>query len=139
MQNKGNHGFSIIEILVVVVTIGIIATIAIPYLQKAIRAAEVGNTIATMRVISSTETSFYSQNGRFGRLTEINNLHGNSLGTPSGNEIHRGKFVFSLSPAAPTDADLQLGYTMTATRNVADEGLYVYELSQSGEIRQILP
>jgi hypothetical protein len=43
-------------------------------------------------------------------------------------------------PATPTDSDLRQGYTVTATRSVTgDTNIYQYELTQSGEIRQILP
>jgi hypothetical protein len=107
---------------------------AVPALQKGIRAAENGNTFATMRTIGSTQAGFYSQNGRYGHLNEINNMLGSSLGTQSGNdEIHRGKFVLTMLPAAPTDADLKNGYTVTATRNIASEGeIYVYAIDQSG-------
>jgi len=140
MNKKGENGFSIIELLVVVVIIGLVASLAVPALQKALRAAENGTTFATMRTISSTQMSYYSQNNRFGRLVEINNILSNAIGTQAGNEINRGKFVFSMSPAAPTDPELRTSYTITATRNVAGEGVvYQYELTQSGEIRQILP
>ncbi len=140
MKNKRESGFSIIELLIVVVIIGIVASVAVPALQKGLRAAENGNTFATMRTIASTQVNYFSQNNRFGRLTEVNNLLSSSVGTNSGNNVNRGKFVLSMSPAAPTDAELRNGYTITATRNVAGEGVtYVYELTQGGEIRQILP
>ena len=140
MKNNNERGFSLIELLIVVVIIGIIATLAVPWLQKGIRAAENGNTFASLRTIASTQVNYYSQNNRFGRLTEINNLLSSSIGTPSGNNINRGKFVLSMSPAAPTDAELRNGYTITATRNVTGEGVtYIYEVTQAGEIRQILP
>ena len=140
MKNSGERGFSIIELLIVVVIIGVIASLAVPALQKGIRAAENGNTFATMRTISSTQVNFYSQNTRYGRLAEINNLLSSSIGTQSGNDINRGKFVLSMTPGAPTDAELRNGFTITATRNVPSEGvIYVYELTQSGEIRQVLP
>lgn len=140
MINRKESGFSLIELLLVVVIIGIVASVAVPALQKGLRAAENGNTFATMRTIASTQVNYYSQNNRFGRLTEVNNLLSSSIGTNSGNNINRGKFVLSMSPAAPTDLELRNGYTITATRNVAGEGVtYVYELTQGGEIRQILP
>jgi len=107
MKHSREQGFSIIEVLVVCAIIGIIAALAIPFLQKAVRAAENGSTFATMRSVSSTQMSFYTQNSRFGRLTEINNIMSHAIGTPSGNEVNRGKFVFSMSPDPnPSDADL---------------------------------
>jgi len=141
MKRKNCHGgFSLIELLIVMVVIAIIAALAVPFLQKAIRAAENGNTFATLRSVSSTQMSYYTQNTRFGRLTEINNIMSNSIGTPSGNELIRGHFTLAMVPAAPTDTELRNGYTITATRNVAGEGLvYVYEMTQAGEIRQVLP
>ncbi len=140
MERKRELGFSLVEVLIVVAVIGIIAMIAVPHLQKALRASENGNTFATMRTVASTQVNFFSQNSRFGRITEINNLLASAIGTNSGNEVIRGKFIFSMTPATPTDAELRSGYTITATRNVAGEGVvYVYQITQSGEIRQVLP
>lgn len=140
MERKTERGFSVIEMLIVCAVVGIIAAIAVPHLQKALRASENGNTFATMRTVASTQVNFFSQNSRFGRITEINNLLASAIGTNSGNEVTRGKFVFAMTPASPTDAELRNGYTITATRNVAGEGvIYVYQITQSGEIRQVLP
>lgn len=140
MKNSNEKGFSLIELLIVVVIIGIVAALAVPALQKGIRAAENGNTFGSMRSISSTQVGYFTQNNRFGRLSEINSVLSNSLGTLSGNTITHGKFIFEMAPAAPTDAELRQGYTITATRNVSGEGVvYKYEINQTGEIRQILP
>ena len=139
MKNKGERGFTLIELLLVVVIIGIIAAVAIPALQKGIRAAENGNTFSTMRTISGAQLTFYSQNNRFGRLLEINNISGN-IGTPSGNELTRGKFTFTMTPPVPTDDELRDTYQITATRNIAGEGVrYVYEITEAGDIRQLFP
>ena len=140
MRQRGESGFSLIELLIVVTVIGIIAVVAIPYLQKAIIATENSNTYATLRTVAGQQVDFYSRNNRFGRLSEINNLLSGSLGTNSGNDVNRGKFVFSMVPATPTDAQLRNGYTITATRNVAGETqVYVYQVTQGGELTQILP
>lgn len=140
MKFKDERGFSIIELVLVCVVIAIIATIAIPYLQQAVRASETTNTYATMRTISSTQMSFFSQNSRFGRLVEINNLLSSGIGTQSGSEINRGKYVFAMTPPVPTDSELRESYTITATSDLGHDGvIYVYELTESGDIRRILP
>src|SRR5437773_12543548 len=106
MKKINERGFSIIELLIVVLIIGIIASLAVPHLQKGLRAAENGNMVGTMRTISQTEVSFYSQNSRFARLSEVNNAFSDTLGTMSGNELDRGRFALTMTPADPTDAEL---------------------------------
>ncbi len=140
MKKSSERGFSIIELLVVCVVIGIIAAIAVPHLQKAVRGAEIGSTFAIMRTISSTQMNFYTQNSRFGNLGEINNILSSGIGTQIGNDIYRSKFVYSMTPAVPSPAELREGYIITATRDVTSEGIvYQFEVTNSNEIRQILP
>ncbi|HXF42191.1 MAG TPA: hypothetical protein VNK26_00490, partial [Pyrinomonadaceae bacterium] len=124
---------------VVVVIIGIIAAIAIPAFSKGKRAAENGTTYATLRTIASTQVAFYSQNNRFGRLYELQPLLASGIGTTVGDTVVRGRYVFEMVPSNPTDAQLKNEYIITATRNVSDDVVYKYELTQSGKITQILP
>lgn len=63
----------------------------------------------------------------------------NSIGTTTGDTVVRGRYVFEMTPLAPTPADLREGYTVSAVRNVTDDVVYRYELTQSGRIQKILP
>jgi prepilin-type N-terminal cleavage/methylation domain-containing protein len=138
MKKNSQSGFSLIELLLVVTIIGVISAIGVPSLQKGIKAADNGSTFATLRTIATTQVGFYSNNGRFARLSELTNTL-KSLGTPSGNTYIRGRFTLEMSPQTPTDAELKIGYTITAT-GPSDGGTpYVFKVSQTGEIVQITP
>lgn len=138
MKNN-EKGFSLIELLLVVVIIGIVAALAVPAFQKGIWAAENGNAFAAMRTINSTQVSFFSQNGRFGNLREVNRIIGGSIGTEVGDRLVRGKYVFEMAPLVPTPDELRHGFEIIAKREMPGEITYQYELTQNGEILQIFP
>lgn len=139
MNTIEQKGFSLIELLLVVTIIGVIAALAIPAFQKGIWAAENGTTFSAMRTISSSQVNFYSSNSRFARLTELQPLLGNGLGTTTGDRIVKNRYTYEMSPVTPTDDELKTEFTITATRAVPNEITYKYELTQAGEIKQLLP
>jgi prepilin-type N-terminal cleavage/methylation domain-containing protein len=62
-MNKRQQGFSLIELLIVVVIIGIIASIAIPNLLASRRAASEASAISAMRTVTSSEHTYHATAG----------------------------------------------------------------------------
>ncbi|MGH9949729.1 MAG: hypothetical protein ACRD6X_21385, partial [Pyrinomonadaceae bacterium] len=102
-------------------------------------AAKNGSSFATMRTIGSTQVGCFSQKNRFCRLTELQSILSNGLGTTAGEKVIRNTFTFEMNPDPVSDAELASAYVVTATSNVVGETVYKYELTEKGEIKQLLP
>jgi prepilin-type N-terminal cleavage/methylation domain-containing protein len=69
---KGQKGFSLVELLVVIIIIGIIAAIAIPNLLSTLGAANEKAAVGTLRTIHSAQTTYLSREGEYGEIGELN-------------------------------------------------------------------
>ncbi len=68
---KGKKGFTLIELMIVVAIIGILAAIAIPNFLRFQAKSKQSEAKTNLGGIFTAETSFFSENNRFGSLAEI--------------------------------------------------------------------
>ncbi len=68
---KREQGFSLIELLIVVVIIGVIAALAIPGLQRARRYAQAGSAIQSLRTITTAENLYERRHKVYATLADL--------------------------------------------------------------------
>lgn len=95
----------------VVAVIGILSAVAVPQLLRARLAANEAGAIASMRVISSSQTNYAAVCGAGGYATDLADLAKPPRGTPTG----------FISPDLGSNGVLKAGYAFTLAANAAGD------------------
>lgn len=114
MKLKNKSGFTLLEIIIVIIIIGVLASLALPRLFSTVefsRSAEALASIATIR--SSLERCYLQNNGTYIGCEDIDT----ELDIENPESSPNAHFTYAINDPASN-----AGYTITATRNTHENG-----------------
>ena len=142
-QNKQNKkfakGFTLLELLVVVLIIGILAGVALPQYKKAVEKSIMQEAIINLRNIANANERFYLINNRYALHTEINKLDieipGETGWLPGTLKYRVSTKYFIYSPNVSSDGVKALAHRMKEGLTHTDDSPYYLFINQKGQLK----
>lgn len=132
-MRRNSRGITLIELMIVVVIVGILASVAIPsYRRYTLRAQRADATAALLRIAAAQE-KFYLQNN-----TYTSNLGSSGLRISDASPATSERGYYTLTVAAPSGGTLTTGFVATATAvstgpQAADTECGTFTLNEAGQ------
>ena len=131
--NKNKKGFTLLEILIVLVILGVIAGLAIPAYQGSVEKSRSQEALQTLGAIRESLLRYFALNNTYANASYCpvaanqNALDYCDTTNNGGQNVH---FTYAISNTGPN------GFTATATRNAVDggDGTSTIKLNQAGTI-----
>lgn len=127
------RGFSLVELLIVVTCIGIIASLAVPYMIQAKQAAHGASAVSSLRVIYSGQASYRTASGTYGDLATLGSA--NYIADPSLSAGLKGDYNFAITLGDPALGDASIYYRANATPATSPDRWLHYMIDASGVMR----
>ena len=116
---RNNSGFTLVELIIAVVIVGVLTSIAIPNYFRAVERAKIANGISIMKQIREAQIDYGTETGNLGTLAQ--------LSTHVGANFAAANSSWGFAIAGTVDA-----YTVTATRDGGAEDLGTLIVNQNG-------
>ena len=134
-MKQAQQGFTLIELMIAVVVVGILSAIAIPNYRSYVQKAERGAAKAVMLDLAQTEERYFTNNGAYLAIAALptaapagwRNYSGSSATSVKYNIAVTAGVIAAGGPTAITD-----GYTITATPVTTDALCGTLQLDSTG-------
>lgn len=137
MNSNSQKGFTLIELILVVVIAGMLAAVAVPSLSKARDAAESAAAVTQLRSMHTNQSIYSMQNNRYARLAELNEFANNAHGTTVGTTLRHRHFTYTMFPV-PTDVSLISEYQIIGYRIRDGRVISQYNLREDGTVKAVI-